>query len=71
MIYFLMHNLILWRISKMNKTKNIYCVLRIPKTTRSAIQKIAKKRKWKPRWTDMANQMLLKEIEKYKKEKDS
>jgi len=46
-----------------------YCVLRIPITTREAICKIAEKQTFKPRWTDAANEMLLREIEKYKKEK--
>lgn len=50
-------------MAKISKEK--YCVLRIPITTREAICKIAIKQNFKPRWTDVANEMLLWEIKKY------
>ena len=43
----------------MTKPKDEYCVLRIPIQTREDLIEIANKQKFPPRWTDMANQILI------------
>jgi hypothetical protein len=53
---------------KIKKKEEKQHVLRIPEFIRNEIIKMAEEQEYPPKWTDMARQVLLNEIQKHKED---
>jgi hypothetical protein len=57
-------------MAKDNETKEGHTTLRIPNSTQKRIAAIAAKDRFKPKWTSVADQMLLEGCDQYEKKQE-